>query len=146
MIIIYLYIALIALALIFNIRGFFYASILLFILGISLTIPWFNKNEIINHDECIIGGIKKINGVLFNGCLDFWHIAHILLYILIGILYPNNYILIIIISIIWEIYEHFMFKYIIKKSKCNELSCMRIEDIFLNLIGYFIGSFLNKLN
>jgi len=145
MIILYLYISLIVLALIFNIRGFFYACILLIILGISHTIPWFNKNEIINHDECIIGKNKTINGVLFNGCLDFWHIAHILLYILVGILYANNYILILVISIIWEFYEHLMFKYLIKKSNCNELSCMRIEDIFLNLFGYFIGSFIGNI-
>jgi len=62
---------------------------------------------------------------------------------LIGLLYPNDYTLILIISIIWELYEHFMFKYLIKKSNCNEFSCLRIEDVFLNLFGYFIGSSLS---
>jgi hypothetical protein len=138
--IIYLYLFLIFLTIIFKIRGFIFAFLLLIILGIFHTIPWFNKNSIINHSECLIGTEKKINGVIFNGCLDYWHVAHVILYILIGLLYPNDYLFVLVISIIWEVYEHFMFKYIIKKSNCNENSCLRIEDIFLNLFGYFIGS------
>ena len=38
------------------------------------------------------------------------------------------------------------FKYIIKKSNCNDITCCRIEDIFLNLFGYFIGNNLLKIN
>lgn len=37
-----------------------------------------------------------------------------------------------------------MFKFIIKKSNCSDFICLRIEDIFLNLLGYFIGSNIKK--
>jgi len=135
-----LFILLIILTIIFNIRGFYLSAFLLILSGIIQTIKWFDNSKIINNEECIIGNNKKVNGIIFNGCIDKWHILHIILYILIGLLYPNNYFLILVISIIWELHEHIFFKYIIKKSQCKEISCLRIEDIFLNLIGYFIGS------
>jgi len=43
------------------------ALLLLLILGIT------HNNSIINHHECLIGNEKKINGVLFRYCLDYWH-------------------------------------------------------------------------
>lgn len=129
---------------ILNIRGFFIVVIILIILGIVITFLWFNVKELINHRECLIGDNKKINGLLFNGCIDYYHILHVLLFIQIGILYPNNYLIIVIISILWELYEHFMFKFIIKNSNCIDYICLRIEDIFLNLLGYFIGSNIKK--
>lgn len=129
---------------ILNIHGFLIVAVILIILVIVITFTWFNVKELLNHKECLIGDNKKINGLLFNGCFDYYHILHVLLFIQIGILYPNNYLLIVIISIIWELYEHFMFKFIIKKSNCNDFICLRIEDIFLNLLGYFIGSNIKK--
>lgn len=120
------------------------ASLLLF-MAVFHTINWFNNETImINHKECLIGEEKKVNGILFNSCLDYHHIIHIILYFIIGLIYPNNYFLIFIISIGWELYEHLMFKYVIKKTNCNDIICFRIEDIFLNLFGYFIGSNINK--
>lgn len=140
MILLFLLILLIVLTILFNIHSFTISYLLLLFIGLSITIKWFDNNNIINSNECLIGKEKKINGILFNSCVDYWHLLHIILYILIGLLYPNNYILILFISIIWELYEHFMFKYLIKKSNCTEISCLRIEDIFLNLLGYYIGS------
>lgn len=143
MILLFLLLLLIIITFLFKIRSFKIAYLLLLFIGISISVKWFDKNTyMINHNECLIGKEKKINGLFFNSCVDYWHLLHIILYILIGLLYPHNYTLILIISIIWEIYEHFMFKYIIKKSNCKEFSCLRIEDIFLNLLGYFIGSSL----
>jgi len=134
-------IILILLTIFYKIRSFKLAFLILGLIGVGSIIPWFNnKIPLINNNECLIGKEKKINGLIFNGCLDIWHYSHIILYILIGLLYPNDYLFVFIISIIWELYEHFMFKYLVKKSNCNENSCLRIEDILLNLLGYFIGS------
>jgi hypothetical protein len=141
MIVIIILTFLIILTLFLKIRSFNLALIILGIIGIGSIVPWFdNKISLINNNECVIGKEKKINGLIFEGCLDIWHYSHILLYILIGLLYPNDYIFVFIISIIWELYEHFMFKYLVKKSNCNEISCLRIEDVLLNLLGYLIGS------
>lgn len=153
MLLLFLLILLIVFTFLFKIQSYKFAYLLLLFIGFCITVKWFDNNNIINSNECLIGKVKKINGLFFNSCVDYWHLLHIVLYILIGLLYPNDYSLILIISIIWELYEHFMFKYLIKKSKCNEFSCLRIEDVFLNLFGYFIGSSLaieiteeNKMN
>ncbi len=130
---------------IFKFRSYSISLLLLFFIGGCITIKWFDNNIIISNNECLIGNEKKINGLLFNSCFDYWHLLHIILYILIGLLYPFDYILILFISVSWELYEHFMFKYIIRKSYCNDISCLRIEDIFFNLIGYFIGSNISKI-
>ena len=144
MLLLFLLILSIVLTFLFKIQSYKIAYLLLLFIGFFNSVGWFNKDTYMtNNDECLIGKEKKVNGIFFNSCVDYWHLLHIVLYILIGLLYPNDYILILIISIIWELYEHFMFKYLIKKSNCNEFSCLRIEDVFLNLFGYFIGSSLS---
>ena len=145
MLLLFLLIILIVLTFLFKIQSYTIAYLLLLFIGICNSVGWFNKDTYMtNNDECLIGKEKKVNGIFFNSCVDYWHLLHVVLYILIGLLYPNDYTLILIISVIWELYEHFMFKYLIKKSNCNEFSCLRIEDVFLNLLGYFIGSSLDK--
>lgn len=88
-----------------------------------------NPDELDNK-ECIIGSCKKFKGLMSNGCLDVWHLYHMLFWILFGILYPNKYILILFISITWEVSEHIYG------------NCFRIEDIFINMISYIIGSYI----
>jgi len=140
------FLSLIFLVIYFKIKSSILASILLIIIGLIITIDWFfNNNKKIYSHECLIGKIKKVNGLFYNSCFDFWHILHILLYILIGLLFPNNYFIILIISIIWELYEHFMFKYVVKKVKCKDFICLRFEDILLNLIGYYIGNVIYQI-
>lgn len=129
---------------ILNIHGFLITVVFLIILVIVITFSWFILKELINHKECLIGNEKKVNGIFFKGCVDYYHILHVLLFIQIGILYPNNYLIIFLLSILWELYEDLMFKFVIKKSNCNDFTCLRIEDIFLNLLGYFIGSNIKK--
>jgi len=148
--IVLLYIILIFIAWFYKIRSFWLAFIIIIINVIIIFIGWFLtsiKNTLTYHNninkeqDCIISyhnnNIKKEAGIFYGSCVDYWHLLHILLYILIGILYPNNYIIIILTSIIWEIIEHFIFKYIMKI--CNDKICGRIEDIFLNIFGYLLG-------
>jgi len=145
MILLFLLTLSIVITFLFKLQSYKIAYLLLLFIGICNSVGWFNKDTYMtNNDECLIGNEKKVNGIFFNSCVDYWHLLHIVLYILIGLLYPNDYTLILFISIIWELYEHFMFKYLIKKSNCNEFSCLRIEDVFLNLFGYFIGSSLSS--
>lgn len=96
----------------------------------------YNPNE-----ECIISGAKKFNGMLFNGCFDIWHISHFLFYVIIGLLYPKKDAIIWMISIGWEVFEHFLFKY---NGTCTDPLCLRYEDMFLNWIGYKVGEYLTR--
>jgi hypothetical protein len=100
----------------------------------------------ISKKECIFkdkNNKKLLNGLLFGSCIDYWHIFHFLLYVIIGLLMPNKHLLIFFLSFFWETFEHISFKYIL--NKCNSLICGRVEDIFLNIIGYTIGSYLTSI-
>jgi hypothetical protein len=94
-----------------------------------------------DNAECIIGSKKSHMGFSDNGCLDIWHIYHILFWLIIGQLLPNRYLLIFAMSIAWEMFEHFAFKMI---CKYEHPFCGRYEDILFNMIGYGIGSALTK--
>lgn len=102
----------------------------------------YNNNIDNNNKECIWGLNKKKEGLLFNGCFDIWHIYHILLWILLGILMPKYYKLAICMSILWEIFEHLIFSNI-TQFNCNSFICGRIEDPFINLFSYIIGNIIS---
>ena len=72
---------------------------------------------------------------------NYWSIIHILLYTIIALFIPNKWWLIIIISIIWEIYEYIMSK-IYDNKYYGEVIMNRIFDIGFNLLGYYIGSII----
>jgi hypothetical protein len=92
--------------------------------------------------ECVIGNTKSYVGIFDNGCLDIWHVKHALLWLLIGLLAPNNYeILVLISSIAFESLEHFMFKYLCKK---EPIFCGRVEDIVINTGFYYLGSYMRN--
>ena len=91
-----------------------------------------------DSSHCVVGCGKKISGVLFGGCIDIWHVLHVLLWVLIGLLNPGMYKEALAASLAWEITEHFGFK----RAGCTDMCCGRVEDVFLNMIGYTIGSYL----
>ena len=141
-----LYILIILIIYFYKIQNPNLALTILMIIGIIIIIGWNTKKKDVNK-ECIIitktNNNKQQSGILFGGCIDYWHFLHLLLYIIIGLLMPNQYLLIVIISVIWETFEHIAFKYMFLY--CNSLLCGRVEDIFLNTIGYTIGSSLTYL-
>ena len=65
-----------------------------------------------------------------ENCLDKWALGHFLLYLIIGLFFPDEYIAIIIFSVLCEVFEYFI--------KCRS----KLSDIFVNFLGYFIGSVL----
>ncbi len=79
------------------------------------------------------------------------HINHFLIYILLGILIPNRYILIIIISLLWEVletaivhnkilYEFTKTYWFVEEKYWNEININKFIDLVVNLFGYFLGS------
>jgi hypothetical protein len=96
----------------------------------------YNSNE-----ECLITGQKKHNGVLYSGCVDIWHVSHFLFYVIIGLVYPKKDAIVWMVSVSWEIFEHFMFKY---RGLCDDPFCLRYEDMILNWMGYKVGEYLTR--
>jgi len=99
---------------------------------------WKVKNQC---DNCIIGKNKRYSGILFGGCFEIFHVLHILFWFIIGLLAPNHYTLVIIVSVIWELFEHIYFK---STGLCTDLFCGRVEDIFTNVIAYALGSYMSS--
>ena len=60
--------------------------------------------------------------------IDLWSMIHIFIYFISGLIIPNEYEFVIIISILCEITE-----YLIGYRG-------RLSDLFFNLLGYYIGS------
>ncbi len=117
------------------------AALVAIILCLSyIGINWLRGGGKSPHDECLIGLKKEVQGVLFGGCVDIWHVYHIVFWILIGLLSPNNWKLAVTASFLWEFFEHVSFKYIM--GSCHGMVCGRVEDVFLNIFGYSIGSFI----
>lgn len=90
---------------------------------------------------------KESNSKLF----DLMMINHFIIHFVIGYIIPNNYLLCIIISILWEVFEYFITTwdisyYFFKKYwpipeyYWNEKFRHKISDLFINLIGYYFGS------
>jgi hypothetical protein len=75
-----------------------------------------STNTEYNKANCLICNQVGINGQLSN-----WNVLHMLLFIIFGILCPNNYIYIIFIGIIWEFIELF-FEYL-NKVNHNSFYC-----------------------
>ncbi len=73
--------------------------------------------------------------------INLWSIFHILLYILIGLILPNKWILIILFSLIWEIYEYIMSR-LTNNPFYNESFVNKITDVGFNLVGYYIGNII----
>jgi hypothetical protein len=85
------------------------------------------------HEDCVIGARKSPNGIVIGGgCSDIWNYLHLLLWILIGLLVPGMYIPALVISILFELGEQIT------------IGRGRIEDVFINMAGYTIGSLLSK--
>jgi len=92
-----------------------------------------------DNSECVFRKYKKFNGIFYGGCIDKWHLSHLLFWTMIGLLAPGYYISVILASVGWELYEHCVFKYMMR---CSNTFCGRYEDVIINIIGYIIGSML----
>jgi len=85
--------------------------------------------------------------------IDILSLSHFLFWLFIGLLLPNKYILVIIVSILWEIFEFclvyfnplyiFVKKYwFVPEKYWNETLTNKILDIIVNLCGYTLGGYI----
>ena len=126
-------------------NNIFIVTIILILIAFFIIKGWKEKEITDSSTECLNkNGIKKVEGILYGGCYDKWHVLHFILWLIIGMILPHKYILALITGIGWDYLEHYFFKY--KFKWCDKPFCGRREDILLNMSGYIIGSQLNLLN
>lgn len=78
--------------------------------------------------------------------IDYWSITHLGFYIALGYLFPDRYMFFFIISILWELFEHWCQKSEIyfcgKKLSGVEWMHGKMSDIAVNMAGYILGNYL----
>lgn len=117
-----------------------FIAIMLCLFCIAFIVRQIVDEKIPGYKQCVaFGNIKNVQGLFGCGCLDIWHISHFVFWAILGALVPGKYIHVIFIAILWEITEHYYYKDYIKG--CDGLFCSRVEDIFLNLAGYMVGTY-----
>mgnify|MGYP001236646684 FL=1 len=86
-----------------------------------------------------------------NKNIDIMSLSHFLIYFILGIFIKNNYKLVILLSILWEITEYIitnndytkelLLKYWpIPQRLWDEQKYNRIYDLIFNMMGYYIGN------
>ncbi len=81
--------------------------------------------------------------------LTLYTITHFLLYFIISLYYPNKWVTIIILSIVWEVFEMLLnigydkiFNII--SDYWDEVPLNKVVDIIFNLLGYGAGHLYQK--
>ena len=83
-----------------------------------------------------------------NVC-TLYTITHFVIYFIISLYYPNKWIIIIILSVVWEILEmllHIAYDKILHvgSNYWDEISMNKIVDVIFNLLGYGAGHLFQK--
>ena len=99
---------------------------------------------------------KIFNLNMFNeNCCSWWPVTHFILYLILGIVSPECYLLWIFIGIMWEIIEYYI-GFLDNKNKLDSEKKSNnqyndkwwtgsINDILFNILGLFIGIGINKI-
>jgi len=77
-------------------------------------------------------------------CIDGWYCTHLVLFSIMGYVFPHSIRLSFLFSVIWELFEYYNEKYkpdiTQNATNCNTIWWYaRWEDILINSIGLFIG-------
>jgi hypothetical protein len=97
-----------------------------------------DPNEKYLFGECLLDYkyhmplINRNNELDYEKCFDGWSLVHLGGYIITGILFPNEFLFVLLLSILCEIGE------IIIKSRG------RLSDVIINSIGYMVGTLLSS--
>ena len=96
-----------------------------------------NPNNKYTFGECLFNYVKPLpiinrnREIDYEKCLDGWSVNHFLLYLITGLFFPREYLLVFGLSLLCEVLE------ILGKSRG------RLSDIIVNSLGYILGSYLS---
>ena len=97
-----------------------------------------NPNKKYTLGECLFNYIYPIPMINRNRqldyeqCLDGWSVNHFVIYMITGMFFPHEYLLVFGLSLLCEVLE------ILGRSRG------RLSDIIVNSLGYLLGSFLSS--
>jgi len=88
---------------------------------------------------------------MINQLLDLASLAHLFNFMILGLLFPNNYVGAVVLGIVWELFEECITKkkfsrdFLIQHFKdyqnlWDEDKKNKLMDLGLNMIGYYAGN------
>lgn len=110
-------------------------------------------------EKDILNNKITTKSILGSNGISYWAFSHLIMYMILGYLLPNHFIILTIVGIVWELFETVvgyltMPKDIKKEGKRKITGEENIEymnwwsgsikDIIFNTIGFLIGYTLNK--
>ena len=82
---------------------------------------------------------------------DIWLLSHVILYFILGYVYPNHYLFWLIAGYIWELFEHYngihninILGYKLNRNSKNQWWYGRLSDIAANMTGYILGNYVHN--
>ena len=133
-----------------------------FMVTVLLIVVYFPILRMIFGD--LFGHRDKMNQVLFElpiiGKVSGWPLSHFVLFFFLGILFPDCDLLVLTAGVLWEIWEEFFGRYILK-DRTNTPSYMSetggrpdiqytrwwsgsVKDIGFNIAGYYFGKLIAR--
>lgn len=91
---------------------------------------------------------------LEDGCCSGWPLTHYIFFLILGILYPECDLLIIVSGILWELFETLLSSFMKQKKPTADYTGTlqyekwwsgSVSDIFMNILGYYTGKFIRSL-
>lgn len=88
-----------------------------------------------------------------DGCCSFWPISHFILYFILGLLFPDCFVILMLMGVAWEGFEVFADKYFERRKYKNEAGNIQYSDgwwggstvdLMMNFLGFVCGWFLAK--
>ena len=111
------------------------------------------KNVFDNKYDFLTRNYNFTNYDFLNEYLDGWGISHFILFAIMVYIFPKNWILILIIGIIWEFieillsYNKFLNCYLLNygRKKYTKWWYGRYQDIIMNIFGIIFGLYFNYI-
>ena len=111
------------------------------------------KNNILNLDQIKVKGLIAyliLVIILFSVLMSFqktknrltdlhWDILHFIFYFFLAYFVPNNWGIILVLEVVWEMFEDTM-GFVLKKYDYVETDRKKIIDILANSTGYLLGN------
>ena len=90
-----------------------------------------------------------------NTPIDILTLSHFLFWLVAGYVFPNKYMYVVIIGLLWELFEYMIVKvdvlyklvkkyWFVPERYWNETIYNKIIDMIVNLLGYSLGCLLVK--
>ena len=107
------------------------------IIGFGLLMKWQARRIVEIQSDKSLTAAEQQRAILKLD--NVWSVSHVLFYVGLGIVMPNNWTIILVFQVVWELFEDFL-GYRMGLTQYIETDGKKISDIICNNAGYFLGN------